>query len=77
MSLRGFAFLAACAIALVAVMSLVLLQDQSSRAQPAAQETEAPLLWGDVDCSGGIDSVDALQILRSVALLPVVQNTPC
>lgn len=33
--------------------------------------------WGDVDCDGDVDSVDALQLLRSLAALPVVQDPPC
>ena len=35
------------------------------------------IAWGDVDCDGDVDSVDALGILRSVAALPVVQQQPC
>lgn len=35
------------------------------------------LLWGDVDCDGDVDSVDALGILRSVAALPVAQEPGC
>jgi hypothetical protein len=34
-------------------------------------------VWGDVDCSGEVTSVDALKILRYVALLAVAQNEPC
>ncbi len=33
--------------------------------------------WGDVDCDGDVDSVDALGILRSIAALPVVQQQVC
>ena len=32
---------------------------------------------GDVDCSGAVDAVDALKILRHVAGLSVSQNEPC
>ncbi len=32
---------------------------------------------GDVDCSGGVNSVDALKVLRHVASLSVTQNEPC
>jgi hypothetical protein len=32
---------------------------------------------GDVDCSGVIDAVDALKILRHKAGLSVVQTEPC
>ena len=32
---------------------------------------------GDVDCSSGVDAVDALKVLRHVAGLPVSQNEPC
>jgi hypothetical protein len=35
------------------------------------------LLWGDVDCSGHVDAVDALQLLRYVVLLPVEQQDLC
>jgi hypothetical protein len=35
------------------------------------------LLWGDVDCSGDVDAVDALQLLRYVVLLPVEQQDLC
>ncbi|HSP55954.1 MAG TPA: hypothetical protein VLS25_10245, partial [Dehalococcoidia bacterium] len=34
-------------------------------------------LQGDVDCSGSVNSVDALKILRFVAHLSVSQNEPC
>lgn len=30
-----------------------------------------------MDCSGAVDAVDALKILRSVAGLSVAQNEPC
>jgi hypothetical protein len=32
---------------------------------------------GDVDCSGIVDSVDALHLLRHIAGLPVTQSEPC
>ena len=35
------------------------------------------IAWGDVDCDGDLDSVDALGILRSIAALPVSQQQPC
>lgn len=34
-------------------------------------------LWGDVDCDGDLDAVDALQILRHVAALSVDQEPDC
>jgi hypothetical protein len=34
-------------------------------------------IWGDVDCSGDISSVDALNVLRRVALLPVAAPEGC
>lgn len=37
----------------------------------------AQILWGDIDCDGDLDSVDALGILRSVAGLPVNQQPQC
>jgi hypothetical protein len=39
--------------------------------------TPGPLTQGDVDCNGGVTSVDALKELRHVAQLPVSQNEPC
>jgi hypothetical protein len=36
-----------------------------------------PHLWGDTDCNGQVDSVDALGILRAVSGLPVNQVGPC
>jgi|GEM_PF-2330099 len=44
------------------------------------QEAELPvawLLWGDVNCSGDVEAVDALQILRHLVRLPVLQQEPC
>lgn len=35
------------------------------------------LLWGDVDCDGDVDSVDALKLLQSIAALPFSQTPPC
>ncbi len=37
----------------------------------------AGYLWGDVDCVGDVDAVDALKILRYVAGLSVSQTQPC
>lgn len=34
-------------------------------------------LWGDIDCNGGLEAVDALKLLRHVAALPVSQPTGC
>lgn len=42
-----------------------------------AVEFEAVTLWGDDDCDGDVDSVDALKTLRHVASLPVSQTQPC
>jgi hypothetical protein len=36
-----------------------------------------PTLFGDVDCSGGVNSVDALKVLRFGAGLGVSQSDPC
>ncbi len=33
--------------------------------------------WGDVDCDGDVDAVDALKILRKVANLSVLQEPGC
>jgi YVTN family beta-propeller protein len=35
------------------------------------------LRQGDVDCSGSVDSIDALKVLRHNAALSVAQNDPC
>ena len=37
----------------------------------------AQLAWGNVDCEGDADSVDALQDLRFVAKLQPIQNPNC
>ena len=37
----------------------------------------APIGWGDGDCSGGVNSIDALKTLRRVAGLAVFQYEPC
>ncbi len=34
-------------------------------------------LQGDVDCSGSVNAVDALKLLRANTALPVAQNEPC
>jgi hypothetical protein len=34
-------------------------------------------MQGDVDCNGGVTSVDALKILRHITDMPVPQNEPC
>jgi hypothetical protein len=34
-------------------------------------------LWGDVDCDGDVDAMDALKVLRHVAGLPVQQPDGC
>jgi hypothetical protein len=36
-----------------------------------------PGIMGDVDCSGGVNAVDALKVLRSNAALSVAQTPPC
>jgi hypothetical protein len=48
-------------------------------AGPAGSPTspEPPAKHGDVDCSGGINAVDALKLLRSSAALSVSQTEPC
>ena len=34
-------------------------------------------IWGDVDCDGDVDAVDALAILRDIAAFSVNQQQPC
>jgi len=43
----------------------------------AAPAGEPPDVFGDVDCDGDTDSVDALKILQFVAAIPFSQNEPC
>ena len=43
----------------------------------ATVSASAGALSGDVDCSGTVNSVDSLKILRHVAALGVSQNEPC
>ncbi|MDT7943806.1 MAG: hypothetical protein RQ985_04565, partial [Dehalococcoidia bacterium] len=43
----------------------------------AAEPTAMRLQWGDVNCSGDVDAVDALQLLRHTVQLPVSQQEPC
>ena len=45
--------------------------------EPAPKPTPGPDAFGNVNCSGGINSVDALLILRSNAGLAVSQSEPC
>lgn len=49
----------------------------SPTATPQPTPVPTPKYWGDVNCSGTVDAVDALAILRNVAGLPVSQATPC
>lgn len=44
---------------------------------PSLTPSPAPRRWGDVNCSGAADAVDALAILRKVGGLPVSQVAPC
>jgi hypothetical protein len=41
------------------------------------QPCPGPAVMGDVDCSGGVNAVDALKVLRSGAALLVSQTEPC
>jgi Tol biopolymer transport system component len=43
----------------------------------AMEPTAMRLRWGDVNCSGDVEVVDALQILRYMVKLPVFQQEPC
>jgi archaellum component FlaF (FlaF/FlaG flagellin family) len=43
----------------------------------AVEPTAMRLQWGDVNCSGDVEAVDALQILRHLVRLPVLQQEPC
>lgn len=44
---------------------------------PPPQPSAAPAAFGNVNCSGGINSVDALLVLRSNTGLSVTQTEPC
>ena len=37
----------------------------------------AALTQGDVDCSGGVNAIDAMKVLRNTAALSVTQTEPC
>ena len=43
----------------------------------ATFQLQMGLLWGDVDCDGDVDAVDALKVLRHVVRLAVSQEEPC
>lgn len=80
-----------CNLATNAVDALKTLQEIA--ALPYTQEQPCPgigvsftvatagvdggIPWGDIDCGGDVDSVDALQILRHVAALQVNQEPGC
>lgn len=79
-----------CTTAVNAIDALKTLQ--AVAAIPYAQDQPCPSIgvplgiaiagdnghpWGDVDCDGDLDAVDALQILRSVAALPTSQQPNC
>jgi hypothetical protein len=44
---------------------------------PTPAPTAPPSAFGNVDCAGGINSIDALKVLRYAASLPVSQTEPC
>jgi hypothetical protein len=50
---------------------------QPPQPNPTPQPTAAPTAFGNVNCTGGINSVDALLVLRHNAGLPVTQSEPC
>lgn len=45
--------------------------------EPPTPPATTTRIWGDVDCDGDVDSVDALKILRNVAGLEVSQADGC
>ena len=45
--------------------------------QPAGVGAETLSVFGDVDCSGGVDGMDALDVLRYVGRLPVTLPEGC
>ncbi|HSP56613.1 MAG TPA: DUF4394 domain-containing protein [Dehalococcoidia bacterium] len=50
---------------------------QPAQPNPTPPPSAAPSAFGNVNCTGGISSVDALLVLRSIAGLPVSQSEPC
>jgi len=49
----------------------------TATATPTSPPAGQTVLWGDVDCSGGVSIVDSLKLLRSDAGLDVTQAADC
>ncbi len=66
------------ALALLVLAAVVLaspaVANSTGSVSPAEPESAGAGVMGDVDCSGVADSIDALQVLRSVASLPVAAD---
>lgn len=74
-------YTAAMAAAIFAVSSMTDGGGEHSHSHAAAfsepQGAAPQFTWGDIDCNGGTDSVDALKGLQFVAGLPFQQNAGC
>jgi len=53
------------------------ISDPPPSTDPPPVDTGLPLIWGDDDCDGDADAVDALKTLQHVAALPFGQSDPC
>ena len=63
-----------------ATMGRPLRPPQRPTGAPTPTPTDGPKgdgKWGDNDCNGVVDAVDALKTLRDVAALPYTQTEPC
>jgi hypothetical protein len=57
--------------------NMVSPPDSTPTPPPTPTPTPGATSFGNVDCSGGINSVDALKVLRATAGLSVTQTEPC
>ena len=65
---------AAC---LIFLASALLILNAGSTPQSASAGDEPALTWGDIDCDGGVNTVDALKGLRDLAAFSVSQEQGC
>jgi hypothetical protein len=58
------------------VMAKIDCSSRVTAVTPTPSPTPSPNAFGNVDCTGAINAVDALKVLRHVAGLPVTQIGP-